>query len=98
MLDTTQLNEAEVRYNLIDPQLKIAKWNLAAFIFTIVSVAVLILTSILQNTYSGAVFQEWANSIQMISSALGTLLLSLLGVVGLRRILAASREFLSDDD
>jgi cytochrome c oxidase assembly factor CtaG len=76
----------------------IAKWNLAAFIITIVSVALLILTSILQNTYSGAVFQEWANSIQTISSALGTLLLSLLGVVGLRRILVASREFLGEDD
>jgi hypothetical protein len=76
----------------------IAKWNLAAFVVTNVSVVLLIIGSILQNTYSGAVFQEWANSIETICSALGTLLLALLGLVGLRRVLVASREFLDNDD
>jgi hypothetical protein len=41
----------------------IAKWNLAAFVVTIASVVLLILASILQNTYSGAVLQEWAGSV-----------------------------------
>jgi len=76
---------------------RIAKWNLAAFVVTIASVLLLILASILQNTYSGAVFQEWASSIGAICTGLGTLLLSLLGVVGLRRILVASHEFLGED-
>ncbi len=75
----------------------IAKWNLAAFVVTIASVVLLILASILQNTYSGAVLQEWAGSVETICMALGTLLLSLLGVVGLQRILAASSEILGDD-
>jgi hypothetical protein len=93
---------SELSDNVVDAHIarlrSIAKWNLAAFVVTIASVILLIISAILQNAYSGAVFQEWANSIQTISSGLGTLLLSLLGVVGLRRILVASREFLGDDD
>ncbi len=69
----------------------IAKWNLAAFAITVVSVIVLIVASILQNAYSGAVLQIWADSIETICMALGTLGLSLLGIVALRRILTASR-------
>ena len=69
----------------------IAKWNLASFVVTIASVLLLILASILQNTDSGAPLEVWANSVETICMALGTILLSLLGVVGLQRILAASR-------
>ena len=75
----------------------IAKWNLAAFVVTIASVILLVLASILQNTYSGAVIQVWADSVETICMALGTILLSLLGVVGLQRILSASREGHGDD-
>ncbi|HEY5092419.1 MAG TPA: hypothetical protein VII60_04070 [Acidimicrobiales bacterium] len=75
----------------------IAKWNLAAFVVTIASVILLIVAAILQHAFSGDGLQEWAGSIQAICTGLGTLLLSLLGVVGLRRILVASREFLSDE-
>jgi hypothetical protein len=75
----------------------IAKWNLAAFVITIASVVLLILASILQNTYSGAVIQVWADSVETICMALGTLLLALLGVVGLQRILAASGEVNGDE-
>ncbi len=91
---TTQFN-SEVSDNVVDAHVArlrvIAKWNLAAFIVTIASVILLILASILQNTYSGAVIQIWADSVETICMALGTLLLSLLGVVALRRILTASR-------
>jgi hypothetical protein len=76
----------------------ITKWNLTAFLVTIASVILLILASILQNTYSGATISIWANSVGIICMALGTILLSLLGVVGLQRILAASRLIGSDDD
>jgi hypothetical protein len=76
----------------------IAKWNLAAFLVTIASVILLILASILQNTDSGATITIWANSVEAICMALGTILLSLLGVVGLQRILAASRLVNHDDD
>jgi hypothetical protein len=69
----------------------ITKWNLTAFLVTIASVMLLILASILQNTYSGATISIWADSVETFCMAIGTILLSLLGVVGLRRILAASR-------
>jgi len=76
----------------------IAKWNLAAFVVTIVSVVLLILASIMQNTYSGSVLSTWDDAVQTICMALGTMLLSLLGVVGLQRILAASRTDIGGDD
>jgi hypothetical protein len=69
----------------------IAKWNLAAFLVTVVSVLLLIVASILQNTGSGANLAIWANSIDTICEAVGTILLSLLGLVGLMRILTAAR-------
>lgn len=69
----------------------IAKWNLAAFLVTVVSVLLLIIASILQNTGSGANLAIWANSVDTICEAVGTILLSLLGLVGLIRILAAAR-------
>jgi Zn-dependent protease len=76
----------------------VAKWNLAAFLITIASVILLILASILQNTYSGATISIWADSVGTICMALGTILLSLLGVVALQRIVAASRLVDPDDD
>jgi uncharacterized membrane protein len=69
----------------------IARWNLAAFLVTIVSVLLLIIASILQNTGSGAPLAIWANSVDTICEAVGTILLSLLGLVGLMRILVAAR-------
>ena len=68
----------------------IAKWNLIAFVVTTASVVLLIVASILQNTYAGATIAIWANSIDTFCGALGTILLSLLGIVGLRRVLTAS--------
>ncbi len=73
----------------------IAKWNLAAFAVTIASVILLIIASILQNTDSAASISIWANSVDTFCEAVGTILLSLLGVVGLQRILAVAR--VSDD-
>jgi len=75
----------------------IAKWNFAAFVITIASVILLIVASILQNTISGAVIQVWAQSVGTICMALGTILLSILGVVGLQRILTASRVEVAED-
>jgi len=75
----------------------IAKWNLAAFVVTIASVILLILASILQNIDSRAPLEVWGYSVETICMALGTILLSVLGVVGLRRIIAASR-VMGDDD
>lgn len=68
----------------------IAKWNIAAFTVTIASVVLLIVASILQNSYSGASINIWASTVETICMAVGTILLSLLGIVGLLRILAAS--------
>jgi hypothetical protein len=76
----------------------ITKWNVTAFVVTIASVILLILASILQNTYSGATVSIWADSVVTFCMALGTILLSLLGVVGLRRILAASRLVDAEDE
>jgi hypothetical protein len=69
----------------------IAKWNMAAFIVTVVSVLLLIIASVLQNTGSGATLAIWANSVDTICEAVGTILLSLLGLAGLLRILVAAR-------
>lgn len=68
----------------------IAKWNLAAFFVTIACVIVLILSSILQNSFSSTPAAVWGYSIATICMALGIVLLSLLGVVGLRRVLDAA--------
>jgi hypothetical protein len=71
---------------------RIAKWNMAAFVITIASVVLLIVASILQNTAEGgAPLAVWGESVETICTAVGTILLSLLGVVGLQRILIASR-------
>jgi hypothetical protein len=75
----------------------IAKWNLAAFVITIASVILLIVASILQNTGSGASVSIWAYSVETLCEAIGTILLSLLGVVGLHRILDAARVVNSDE-
>jgi hypothetical protein len=75
----------------------IAKWNLAAFIVTLASVFVLILASILQNTYEGSSISIWAYSVETFCEAIGIILLSLLGVVGLQRILASARPINSED-
>jgi hypothetical protein len=75
----------------------IAKWNLAAFVITIASVILLIIASILQNTGSGASVSIWAYSVETLCEAIGTILLSLLGVVGLHRILDAARVVNSDE-
>jgi hypothetical protein len=69
----------------------IAKWNLAAFIIIIASVVLLIVASILQNTYGGSPLVVWSYSVQTFCESIGIILLSLLGVVALQRILAASR-------
>ena len=69
----------------------ISKWNVVAFLVTIMSVLLLILASVLQNTYSGAPLSIWADSVGTICMALGTILLSLLGIVALQRILVASK-------
>jgi hypothetical protein len=53
-------------------------------------VVLLIVASILQNSYSGASINIWASTVETICMAVGTILLSLLGIVGLLRILAAS--------
>jgi len=74
----------------------ISKWNLAAFVVTIASVILLIVASILQNT--GAPIWIWANSVETFCSAIGIILLSLLGIVGLQRILAAARPVVDDRD
>jgi hypothetical protein len=75
----------------------ISKWNLAAFSVTIASAFLLILSSILQNSYSGANLSIWANSVDTLCEAVGTILLSLLGIVALRRVLAASRVVIGGD-
>lgn len=75
----------------------IAKWNLAAFLITVASVILLVLASILQNSYSGATISIWADSVGTICMALGTILLSLLGMVALQRIVVAARSVDSDD-
>jgi hypothetical protein len=75
----------------------IAKWNLAAFIITLASVILLILASILQNTYQGSSISIWAYSVETFCEAIGIILLSLLGVVGLQRILASARPIISED-
>lgn len=69
----------------------IAKWNLAAFLVTIASLIVLILASVLQNTYSHSPAPVWGYAVATICMALGTIFLALLGVVGLRRILTAGQ-------
>jgi hypothetical protein len=87
--------DANVAEEVIDEHIArlrtIAQWNLGVFVVTIASALLLILSSILQNTYSGDVIQLWGISVETICMALGTLLLSVFGVVGLRRILVASR-------
>ena len=75
----------------------IAKWNLATFVVTIASVVLLIFSSIFQNTNSGAQLAQWAGSVETICTAVGTLLLSFLGVVALLRILVASRPVPDED-
>lgn len=91
----------DIAENIVDGHISrlrtIAKWNLAAFLITIASVLLLILASILQNTDSGAAITIWAYSVETICEAVGTILLSLLGVVGLQRILAAARVVNPDD-
>jgi hypothetical protein len=93
--------DSEVADDVIDVHVArlrtIAKWNLVSFIITMVVMIVLIVGSFLQNTYPGVALQEWAVSVETICASVGTLVLSLLGVVGLRRILAASREFVGED-
>jgi hypothetical protein len=91
----TSTVDANVAEEVIDEHIArlrtIAQWNLGVFVVTIASALLLILSSILQNTYSGDVIQLWGISVETICMALGTLLLSVFGVVGLRRILVASR-------
>jgi hypothetical protein len=67
----------------------IAKWNLAAFVVIIASVILLIAASILQNTYAGSPIVIWSYSVETFCESTGIIILSLLGVVGLQRILAA---------
>jgi hypothetical protein len=75
----------------------IAKWNLAAFIISIASVLLLIVASILQNAYEGSSISIWAYSVETFCESIGVILLSLLGAVGLQRILAASRPAMAKD-
>jgi hypothetical protein len=78
---------------------KIAKWNMAAFVINVASVVLLIVGSILENTGSGgAPLEVWGQSVETICTAVGTILLSLLGVAGLQRILVASRALTRDDE
>jgi hypothetical protein len=88
----------DVRHVHIARLRAIAKWNLVAFVVTIASVIFLILSSVLQNTYSSAPISVWAYSVETFCMALGAILLSLLGVVGLNRILVASRSIVGAEE
>jgi hypothetical protein len=68
----------------------IAKWNLVAFVIVIASVMLLIVASILQNTYAGSPLLIWSYSVETFCESIGIILLSVLGVVALQRILAAA--------
>jgi hypothetical protein len=90
----------DVSPNIVDEHLirlrTIARWNLAAFVVTIASVILLIVASILQNT--GAPIFVWANSVETFCAAIGIILLSVLGIVGLQRLLAAARPITIDTE